>query len=276
MSILKKAGKIVFMVLFLATGLIFFSPIILTMINGFKTMPELSKSFFAVPKALSFDNFREVINLTNFWQAFYNSCFITVVSVAGIVLISMMASYAIVRRNSRFNQVIYIVFVMGMVMPFTTIMIPTMKLFGFLNISGKWGLILEYWALGASLAVFLLSGFLKSSVPIELEEAARIDGANAWRIFFRIVFPLLRPSIMTIIMIDTIWIWNDFLLPSLLLYGKVNRTLPLSQHTLVGQYVQKFTLQFAAFTLAMLPLFILFFTCQKYIIRGVAAGSVKG
>lgn len=276
MSVPKKIGKIIFQICFLIIGLIFVAPIILTVLNGFKTMPELSKSFFALPETLSFDNFREVIDLTNFGEAFFNSCFITAISLVGIVLVSMMAAYAIVRRNSRFNQVIYIIFVMGMVMPFTTIMIPSMKLIGFFNISGKWGLILMYWALGVSLAVFLFSGFIKSSVPIELEEAARIDGAGSGRIFFGIVFPLLRPSIMTIIMLDTIWIWNDFLLPSLLISGKGNRTLPLSQYRLVGQYLQKWNLQFAAFTLSMIPLFVLFFTCQKYIIKGVAAGSVKG
>lgn len=239
-------------------------------------MGEISASYQGFAKTLRFENYSKVIEETRYFKAFFNSALICGLSLVGIVLITVMASYAIVRRNSKFTSALYIIFVMGLVMPFTTIMIPTMKIVGALHINGKYGLILIYCALGISFATFLFCGFIRSSVPFELEEAARIDGASSGRIFFTIVLPLMKPSIMTVVMIDAIWIWNDFLLPSLMLSGKDNRTLPLSQMTLVGQYVQKWDLQFAAFTLSMLPLFILFFSCQKYIIKGVAAGSVKG
>lgn len=272
----NKVAGIILQIVVLFLGFIYILPILSTINNSFKNMAEISTSYNELAKTIYFDNYAKVIEETKYFKAFINSVIVCGFSLAGIILITVMASYAIVRRNSKFTSTFYILFVMGLVMPFTTIMIPTMKIVGALHINGKLGLILIYCALGISLALFLFCGFIRSSVPFELEEAARIDGAGSFRIFFKIVLPLMKPSIMTVVMIDAIWIWNDFLLPSLMLSGKDNRTLPLSQMTLVGQYVQKWDLQFAAFTLSMLPLFILFFSCQKYIIKGVAAGSVKG
>lgn len=273
---MKKIGKIIFMLAFLLAGLLYTFPIVLTVINGFKPMSEMTNSFFALPEKFSADNFREVIKTTSFFRALYNSVIVTTISVFGIVLISVMASYGIVRRRSKYNQVLYFLFVMGMAMPFTTIMVSSMRVVGFLHLRGRFALILMYFALGIPLAVFLFSGFIRASVPIELEESARIDGADPWRIFFQIVLPLMRAPIMTVVMLDTIWIWNDFLLPSILLSSKSNRTLPLSQFVFVSKYNTKYNLQFAAFTMAMIPIFILFISCQKYIIKGVAAGAVKG
>lgn len=271
----RKVWRFAAQVFFFAVGLVWLIPILLTVMNSFKTMLELSKSFLAWPSSLAIENYTTVIEKTAYFTALRNSVFITVVSLIGILLISAMASYAITRRRTKFNQFLYLVFVMGMVMPFATILIPTMKLLGFLNMRGTGALIIIYIALGVSMATFVLSGFIESSVPIQLEEAARIDGANSALVFFTIVVPMLQPAIMTLVMLDAIWIWNDFLLPSLLLTSKKTRTLPLSQVHLVGQYLQRWTLQFSGFTLSMLPLFILFFTCQRYIVNGIAAGAVK-
>jgi raffinose/stachyose/melibiose transport system permease protein len=272
----KKIGKLAVQLFFLLAGIANCIPIISIVMNGFKTMSELSRSFFSPPALLLFGNFSDVIEYTSFFMAFGNSVLVTTVSVSGIIIISALASYAIVRCPGPINNVLYKIFVLGMVMPFSTIMIPTMRLIGFSPLSGRGALIVMYWALGISLAVFILSGFIKSSVPAEIEEAAYIDGAGSFQIFLRIVLPLLKAPIITVVMLDTIWIWNDFLLPTLLLTGSANRTIPLSQFVLVGQYQQKWNLQFAAFTLSLIPLLILFFSCQKYIIKGVAAGSVKG
>lgn len=271
----KKAFRFIAQLFFFLLGIINITPILLTVLNSLKTMPELSKSFLAIPAAPYFENYTSVIKKTSYFRAFGNSMLITVVSLIGILLISAMASYAITRRRTKVNRILYFVFVMGMVMPFATIMIPTMKLLGVFNMTGTWALIIIYWALGVSMATFILSGFIESSVPIEMEEAARIDGANSGRVFFSIVLPMLKPALMSLVMLDAIWIWNDYLLPSLLLTSKKTHTVPLSQVYLVGQHLQKWTLQFAGFTLSMLPLFILFFTCQKYIVNGILAGSVK-
>lgn len=273
---MKTSLRFVARLVFLLLGILYIFPILLTLLNSFKTMPELGRSFMAWPSALRFDNYASVIKKTAYFQALGNSVLVTGVSLAGILLTSAMGSYAITRRQSRINRMLYIVFVMGMVMPFTTIMIPTMKLLGALHMTGTWALIVIYWALGVSMATFVLCGFIKSSVPLEMEEAARIDGASSATVFVRIVLPMLQPALMTLVMLDAIWIWNDYLLPSLLLVGKKANTIPLSQVSLVGQHQQKWSLQFAGFTLSMLPLFLLFFSCQKYIVTGVAAGAVKG
>jgi raffinose/stachyose/melibiose transport system permease protein len=271
-----RPGRWLFQLLFLLFGILNCAPVISIVMNGFKTMPEIAGSFFAPPSSLSLDNFAEVIDYTGFYRAFGNSVLITVVSVLGIVLISSMAGYAIVRRDTRFSRALYHIFVLGMVMPFATIMIPTMRLIGRSPLSGRGALIVMYWALGISLAVFIIAGFIRSAVPYEIEEAAHIDGAGSLRIFVQIVFPLLKAPVITVVMLDTIWIWNDFLLPTLLITGRASRTIPLSQFILVGQYLQKWNLQFAGFTLSLIPLLVLFFTCQKYIVKGVAAGSIKG
>ncbi|NMA06950.1 MAG: carbohydrate ABC transporter permease [Ruminococcaceae bacterium] len=272
----RKTLRFIAQLLFFILGFLHIVPIFLTVMNSFKTMPELSKSFLTVPPALHFENYTSVIKRTFYFRALGNSLFVTSVSLIGILLITTMASYAITRRRSKINHVLYIMFVMGMVMPFATIMIPIMKLLGALNMTGTWALIIVYCALGVSMATFVLSGFIESSVPIEMEEAARIDGANSGKVLFYVVMPMLRPALMTLTMLDAIWIWNDYLLPSLLLTRKNVHTIPLSQVFLVGQHLQKWTLQFAGFTLSMLPLFLLFFSCQKYIVSGIAAGAIKG
>ncbi len=204
---------------------------------------------------------------------------ITAVSLIFIIITTSMAGYAIARSTKRFYNFIYVLFVSGMMVPFQVIMIPLYKMgrkFGLVN--NRWGIILIYICLGVHLAVFLYTGFVKA-IPKELEEAATIDGASTPQTFFRIVFPLLKPTTMTIIVLDTMWIWNDFFLPLLFLQDSRIRTLPLTQFYFYGKYNTQMNLAFAAFILAMLPIifFLLFPTeihckrnccrCHKRVVR---------
>jgi len=238
-------------------------------------MEEMTRPFYSFPRHLAFENFTQVVKTTHMVNAFITSVLVVSLSMVGIVLFTSMASYAIVRHKSVFNQVIYIAFISGLMIPFSVIMIPLMKVVGVLKIGSMGGLIIIYIALGMSLPVFLLTGFIKGSVPLELEESAHIDGAGNFRIFIFIVLPLLKPIIATVIMLGTVWIFNDFLLPSLLLTSK-RFTIPLSQYQLSGQYLQWWNLMLAGFTLTLLPIIVLFLSFQKYFIKGVTEGALKG
>jgi raffinose/stachyose/melibiose transport system permease protein len=263
-------------VIVLVASIMFVAPIVITFLNSFKQMPEISKSFFSIPAKLDLSNYMEVYRLTKMDVALFNSFLLVVCSLIGIIWFSAMASYVIARLDNYYNKVIYSLFVMGLIIPFAVIMIPLMKIVGFFHLQGRFGLIVIYVALGLSKGVFLMTGFIKSSVPIELEESVVTDGGTGGTVFRKVVIPLIKPIIVTLIMLDTIWIWNDFLLPSLMLTKPEWRTLPLSQFRLVGDYVQKWNLQFAAFSMMMIPLFIFFLLCQKHIVKGLSAGSLKG
>jgi raffinose/stachyose/melibiose transport system permease protein len=262
-------------VLLAIIALFFFLPVFLTILNSFKSMEEMTKPFYAPPARLALDNFRQVVRTTNMGNAFLYSAIIVGTSVTGIVILTSMASYVIARRNSLYNRIIHVVLVAGLMIPFSVLMIPLMKVVGFLKLGGVYGLIVIYLALGMSLPVFLLTGFIKGSVPLELEESAHLDGAGVFRIFVSVVMPLLTPILATVIILGTVWIFNDFLLPSLLLTSK-RFTIPLSQYQLAGQYLQWYNLMLAGFTLALIPLLALFLFFQRYFIRGVTEGALKG
>jgi raffinose/stachyose/melibiose transport system permease protein len=262
-------------ILLVMIAIFFFLPVFLTILNSFKSMEEMTKPFYAPPNHLALDNFRQVFGTTHMASAFLYSVIIVASSVTGIVILTSMASYVIARRNSLYNRIIHVVFIAGLMIPFTVLMIPLMKVVGFLKIGNIYGLIVIYLALGMSLPVFLLTGFIKGSVPLELEESAHMDGAGIFRIFASIVMPLLKPILATVIMLGTVWIFNDFLLPSLLLSSK-RFTIPLSQYQLAGQYLQWYNLMLAGFTITFIPLFALFLSFQRYFIRGVTEGALKG
>jgi len=256
-------------------ALIFFLPVFLSIMNSFKSMEEMTKPFYAPPMRLMFDNFCQVVRTTHMANAFFYSTIVVVISMAGIVFLSSMASYVIARRASMYNKVIYFCFVAGLMIPFSVLMIPLMRVIGFLKLGNVYGLILSYFALGMSLPVFLLTSFIKGSVPLELEESAYIDGAGTFRIFASIVMPLLKPILATVVMLGVVWIFNDFLLPSLLLSSR-HFTIPLSQYQLAGQYLQFYNLILAGFTIVFIPLCALFLAFQQYFVRGMTDGALKG
>lgn len=259
-----------------ALALLFFFPLYMTFINGFKTYNEVVTSTVALPEVFQFKNFVTVWNQLQFFGVFLNSIIITVVSVSGILLISSMAAYQLVRHPGWVSNMIFMAILSSLVIPFQTMMVPLVKVakdLGFIN--SIHGIVIMYWGFGIPLALFLYHGFIKG-VPRELEEAAHIDGSGTFGVFFRILLPLLKPITTTIAILHSLWIWNDFLLPLITLSAKKNRTIPLAANVYFGQYTNEWHLAMAALTMAVVPIILFFLFMQRYIIQGITAGAVKG
>lgn len=200
---------------------------------------------------------------------------IAVISNIGIVVISSMAAWKMVRTPGKFSKLLFVLIVSAMVIPFQTVMIPLMKLGGTLNlINSIPGIVIMYFGFGVPLSLFLYHGFVKT-VPLEIEEAARIDGCSQFGVFWRIVFPLLKPITVTVVILNTLWIWNDYLLPLLVLQAPELRTIPLATSSFFAQYTKQWDMGLAALVLGIAPIIIFFLFLQKHIIKGIAAGSVK-
>lgn len=280
---MKKTGIcsqiFVYIILFVLSA-VFLAPIVIILINSVKSNFHISASPFTLPNAETFvgiDNFIKGFTQSDFLRSFANSAFITVFAVAGIVLMTSMTAWYIVRVNNAFTKAIYYLFVFSMIVPFQMLMY-TMTYYAFeLNLNNLFGIVFIYLGFGAGLSVFMFSGFIKS-IPRELEEAATIDGCGPLKTFFLIVFPILKPTAITVAILNAMWIWNDYLLPYLVLGSGENKTLPVAiQMALTGGYGNKDTgALMAMLVLTILPIIILYLFCQKYIIRGVVAGAVKG
>lgn len=257
-------------------ALLFIIPFYFVIANSMKTFSELLINSANLPKSLNFDNYVKAWGIIKFPKVFINSLFVTGASNLGLVVISSMAAYRMVRRPSKFNHVVFLAFVAAMVIPFQSIMIPLVRVadqVGLMN--SRLGLVACYFGFGVSLNVFLYHGFIKS-IPLEIEESARVDGSSPYGVFWRIIFPLLKPMTVTVIILNSLWIWNDYLLPSLVLNGPDLRTIPLATFAFFGQYTKQWDLALAALVLSVLPIIIFFLAMQKHIIEGITAGSVKG
>ncbi|MGD6844155.1 carbohydrate ABC transporter permease [Bacillus infantis] len=256
-------------------GVIFLIPFYFVAVNSVKSFAEILLDAAAFPKEVLFANYSKVWEIINFPRAFWNSLIITVLSNIGLVVISSMAAWKMVRTPGRFSRVLFILFVSAMVIPFQTVMIPLMKLGGALNITNSIpGLIMMYFGFGVPLSLFLYHGFVKT-VPREIEESALIDGCSQFGVFWRIVFPLLKPITVTVVILNTLWIWNDFLLPLLVLQDAELRTIPLATSSFFAQYTKQWDMGLAALVLGITPVIIFFLFLQKHIIKGIASGSIK-
>jgi len=263
-------------VLGILVAIVFLVPFYFVLTNSFKSFAELSQNATSLPKAFSFHNYEEVWKIMKFPKVFLNSLIITVASNIGLVVISSMAAYRMVRNNTLVNRLLLLLFVAAMIIPFESIMIPLVKLAGMIGfLNETWGVILCYFGFGVSLNLFLYHGFVKS-IPVEVEEAAIVDGSSVFGLFWRIVFPLLKPITVTIVLLNSLWIWNDFLLPLLIISGPETRTIPLATYSFFGQYMKQWDLALAALTLGVVPIILFFLGMQKHIIEGITAGSVKG
>ena len=261
-------------------ALAFLAPIAIIIMNSVKGNFYISQSPFSLPNYETFvgaENFIKGFKQSDFMKSFFNSAFITFFSVAGIVLMTSMTAWFIVRVKNKLTKLLYYLFVFSMIVPFQMVMY-TMTYYAFeLNLNNRIGIIFIYLGFGAGLSVFMFSGFIKS-IPTEIEEAATIDGCNPVKTFFLIVFPILKPTAITVAILNAMWIWNDYLLPYLVLGSGEGKTLPVAvQMALTGGYGNKdMGALMAMLVLAILPIIIFYLFCQKYIIRGVAAGAVKG
>lgn len=273
----KYTGKLfITEAVMILVGLLFLAPFYFLLVNSVKPFGEIMTNSASWPQVFNWENYSRAWKLTRFPQAFSNSMIITVVTVVLTALISAMGAYRMVRANTRFNRVLFMFFVAAMVIPFQSIMIPLLKVVNMLGVNNSmYGLIMCYLGLGAPLSLFLFHGFIKA-IPLEIEEAATVDGCNPITVFFRIVLPLLKPMLMTVIILNCLWVWNDYLLPSLILQKPDMRTIPLATFAFFGQYTKQWDLALPALVLGIAPIVAFFLLLQRYIVEGVAAGSVKG
>ena len=275
----KRVGNNVIFFVLLALSVLFLVPIIIVIINSFKSRIYISSQPLKLPNAETFvalENYINGVTSSDFFSAFLRSLFITVVSVILIVLFASMAAWYIVRSNSKITKGIYYMLVFSMIVPFQMVMYTMTYVTNRANLDNLFGITFVYLGFGAGLSVFMLCGFIKS-IPLEIEEAAMIDGASPIQAFFTVVFPMLKPTAITVAILNTMWIWNDYLLPYLVL-GSDKKTIPVAiQLAMRGAYGSTDYGGFMAMlVLAIVPIIIFLYFCQKYIIKGVVAGAVKG
>ncbi len=276
----KKKVWSVFKIALLAVLLAgYMIPFILVLINAFKRSGTIIRNPLRVmdPNGITLDNFKKAYESMDFPRAFFNSLLITVVSVAIIILISSMTAYLFVRASWKINGIFFALMVAAMIIPFQVLMIPIVSIYGGALglLDHKATLIFFNVGFGISMATFIYHGFIKGNVPISLEEAAMLDGCTRRQTFFKIVFPILKPVTATIIVLDVLWVWNDYLLPSLVLTSKNNFTLPLSTYSFYGTYSVDYGALMAALVLTVIPVIILYLFLQRQIISGVISGAVK-
>lgn len=257
--------------------LIILLPFYVTLITAFKTPQESAQSFFAFPKGLYLDNFKAVFAKAGYFKYFMNSVVVTVSSLVLIYILVTMISYSIARNMKRhvYYKMIYGLIVLGMFVPFQVIMVPLVQFMGGLGLSNKFGLILLHVTYAAMQGVFLLVSYIQN-VPVDLEEAAYIDGCTTIQAYVKVVLPLLKPMTSTVLVLNALWIWNDFQMPLMILNKLPDTwTLPLFQYNFKSQYSFDFNMAFASYLIAMVPVMIAYFAAQKNIVEGLTAGAVK-
>ncbi|MBP1916806.1 raffinose/stachyose/melibiose transport system permease protein [Lederbergia galactosidilyticus] len=252
-----------------------FFPIYMAVLNSFKTHGEIFDSVLALPKSFNFENYINVFEQLNLFGSGFNTLIVTVIGLAGIVICGSLAGYKLARTPGKLSGIIFALFVASMLVPFHSIMITLSQMAKGLGLQGSLvGLGLIYIGLGSNMAVFLYHGFVKS-IPLELEEAAKIDGCSDFQIYYRIIFPLLKPITATILILNVLWLWNDFLLPLIMLTDVNNYTLMLSVNMLFGQYNSDWPMILAGLVATALPVLIFYAFFQKHILAGISEGAIK-
>ncbi|MCM1415163.1 MAG: carbohydrate ABC transporter permease [bacterium] len=252
-------------------------PVFLMVMNSFKPFGEVIADVLALPKSPNLENYTYVIKKMKYALLFRNNVIITAIGIIGIVAFSSMAAFILERRDGVYVKIAHTLIITPMLIPFQAIMITLLKSMNVLHLSGsKVGLGVQYWGFGIPMATFIIYNFMKT-IPRELDESATIDGASTFRTFISIIFPLLKSVIVTVIVLDVMWIWNDFLLPLLMVNSRnETKTLVLAAYLFVGQMNTKWNYALTAMVLAIVPSIIVFILLQKYIVEGVVAGAVKG
>ncbi len=274
----KRYVSILWWVVLTTVAALFLLPVLIVLMNSFKGQFHIAGDPFALPTADTFaglQNYLNGIRKIGFFEAFGYSLFITVASVLLIVLCTSMTAWFLIRNKSRFSTALYYLFVFSMIVPFQMVMFTMSKVANTLHLENPIGIVLLYLGFGAGLSVFLFGGFIRG-IPRAIEEAAEIDGASPVRMFFSIIFPLLRPISVTVAVLNAMWIWNDYLLPYLVI-GSKYRTIPVAVQYLQGGYGSRdMGALMAMLILAIIPIIVFYALAQKSIIKGVIAGAVKG
>ena len=277
----KKVMKAIMWIVLLVLFICFIAPFILVVINVFKTKADITTDPLSLigKHGFTLKNFPEAMKKMNFWQVFTNSAIITIISTVLTILVSSMASFVLVRNQKWFAcTLLFSAMIASMVIPFQVLMVPLVSVYGGTLgvLNHRLTLILMHTGFSVSMATFMFHGAIHTNIPLDLEEAALIDGCSRWQTFWKIVFPLLKPTVATVAIIDAMAFWNDYLLPSLVLTKKELYTIPIATQAFYGTYSTDIGLVMAALLLAMLPILILYLFLQKYIVAGVTSGAVKG
>ena len=273
--------KMVLTVVFAVICIIYVLPILIVLINSFKSNAAVNTETFALPNEDTFMGLQNYIKGMTFGsypfiKAVFYSLFITIVSSALILLCTSMAAWYVARVGSLFSKIVYYLCVFSMVVPFQMVMFTLSRTANKLHLDTPWTIPVVYLGFGAGLAVFMFAGFVKS-IPLEIEEAAAIDGCGPLRTFFLVVLPMMKPTLISVGVLEIMWVWNDFLLPFLVLDINDYRTIPIVVQYLKGSYGQvDMGATMALILLSIIPVIIFYLCCQKHIIKGVAAGAVKG
>ncbi len=276
-----KRKHAIMIALLIIVFILFIAPFILVLINVFKDQADITTNPLALvgDHGFTLKNFPEAMRKMDFWNVFKNSLIITTLATVLTILVSAMASFVIVRNGKwKACSILFALMIASMVIPFQVLMVPLVSVYGgvFGVLNHRLTLILLHVGFSVSMATFMFHGAIHSNIPLELEEAALIDGCSRWQTFWKIVFPLLKPTIATVAIIDAMAFWNDYLLPSLVLTDKELYTIPIATQAFYGTYSTDIGLVMAALLLAMLPILILYLFLQKYIVAGVTSGAVKG
>ena len=277
----KKYGKTLLSIFFAIVCILYVLPVVMVAINSFKLNTFVKTDTFALPNEDSYAgwaNFVKGMTFGNypFYKSVLYSLVITLLSTALIVICTSMAAWYIARVNSRFCRIVYFACVFSMVVPFQMVMFTLSKTADVLKLNTPWTIPIIYLGFGAGLAVFMFTGFVKS-IPLEIEEAAAIDVCGPLRTYFSVVFPMLRPTMISVSILEIMWVWNDYLLPYLVLDINEYRTIPIHIQYLKGSYgTVDLGATMALILLSIIPVIVFYLTCQKHIIKGVAAGAVKG
>jgi raffinose/stachyose/melibiose transport system permease protein len=278
---MKRIRSLLAEILLMVLSFLFLSPFYIVLVNSFKNRAEINLDILGLPSRLDFQYYLRAIERMQFPAAFKNSLIISAFSILCIIILTSMTAWRFVRRRTKTNSFLFFLFVATMIIPFQSIMMPLLQFMGWVQrstgikiLNTRIGLIYMYAGFGAAMSVFLYHGFIKS-IPLSLEEAAIIDGCSTWQIFWRIVFPMLKSITVTVVILNLIWIWNDFLLPSLILSSKNLRTIPLSTYSFFGEFTIQWNMAMAGLMMTMIPVLVFYIFSQKYIIKGIASGALK-
>jgi raffinose/stachyose/melibiose transport system permease protein len=258
----------------LVVSVAYVMPFVLVLINSFKPKMEILDNPLALPVEFTWDNFNQALQKMEFFRSLTNSIIITTLSVGSLILISSMLAFYLSRTKNKFTKVTFLILVSSMIVPFQALMIPFMSIFApFVSLNNQAALIFFYMGFGVALSTFLYHGFI-SNIPTELDEAAALDGASDFTIFWKIIFPMLKPVTATVAIINALWIWNDYLLPVLVLTPET-QTLPLSTYLFYGTYATEYGQAMAGLVLAVIPIVVFYLALQRQFISGISSGAVK-
>ncbi len=272
----ERRIKMMLSILSWILALVFLSPFYIVLSNSLKTQKGIFIDITGLPFGEYFNpsNYVDAFQKLDFLRSFSNSLIITVSSCLVIILLASMAAWMMVRTKSKTATILYYIFAAAMLIPFQSVMLPLINLMGKMHFLNPGGLIFMYIGFGSSLAIILYHGFIKG-IPVELEEAALLDGCNIFQIYWYVVLPLLKPITVTVGILNVMWIWNDFLLPQLVINKPGWQTIPLKMFYFFGQFSKKWHLALAGLVIAMIPIIIFYFMMQKHIVKGITQGSIK-